>query len=91
MPRQPRLCPECGGKRLYDCPECGKEHDCDRCLGTGLDPAVYDVRAFLAACRARLPRMSWGWHNGGVWLGRRDDDGTVAFEEFRREADADAR
>lgn len=77
-------CPECDGEGELVCRCCGSEIDCESCDGTGFDPDLIDIRAWVAAERA-FPSPSWDWERDGKTVGRQGPDGrTLAYADFLR-------
>ena len=84
-------CPYCEGEGDVECIECGTEHRCDQCDGTGWNPEMIDIAAFEEAHRALNEKMSaagcygltWEWINKGQRLGRSGGNyGRVAVADF---------
>ena len=76
-------CRLCRGLGEVMCSCCGSEVDCNGCDGTGWDKRRVDVDAFQAACR-HMTGCTWEWIEGGVRLGRRSENETVAVANFVR-------
>ena len=79
-------CPECYGEGEVECGECGCEHECERCGGTGLDPALVDIERFrLAEKEHGLP--SWALEEKGQFVGRAGDGWKLYYKDFLLQPD----
>lgn len=88
----PYNCPHCDARGTVECSECGTEHECEECRGTGWDPAFVDVDAFWGAAlnlddkirdAGRL-MLTHEWIENGRRLGRDGgpEFGRVAVADF---------
>lgn len=65
-------CPECDGEGETECGECSAEHECEHCSGSGWNPELIDVPAFLAVSKKlSLGGITCEWIEGGRRIGRR--------------------
>ncbi len=75
-------CPECKGDGNIECSECGAEHECDHCRGTGYNPEVVDLDCWLAGRKTFLER--WGGAVGmfdqGLRVGLESLQGNAAID-----------
>lgn len=84
-------CPECGGRGVIECPECGVPHDCEACQGCGLDPDRVDVSAYLSATGDLQAEtgLTWGLIEDGEMIGRTSAVGNVRITDFLKQETQD--
>lgn len=68
-----RDCPECEGRREYECPHCESMMSCEYCDETGMDPEQVDTVKWSEAARqfTKANSMTCDWIVDGVMVGRR--------------------
>lgn len=90
MPRkiEKYRCPECQGRGEVECDCCGSDINCCHCDGTGLNPELIDIGAWIDAKNAhhRQPgtpgRGTFDLIENGCTTGRTDGVTSVRFEQF---------